>query len=74
MAYDIYEDTNDTTIPAGGEKSDEPKSEEKPIEEGKPIEEDKPKPKFSLQTKPSQPSLAGMGWRQRLMVAGGYVK
>ncbi|KAI5524192.1 phage tail repeat-like family [Trichomonas vaginalis G3] len=68
MAYDIYEDTNDTTIPASEVKSEEPKSDEKPIEEGKPKTEDKPKPKFS------QPSLAGMGWRQRLMAAGGYVK
>ena len=74
MAYDIYEDTNDTTIPASEVKSDEPKSDEKQIEEGKPQTEDKPKPKVSFQTKPSQPSLAGMGWRQRLMVAGGYVK
>ena len=55
-------------------KSGEPKSDEKPIEEGEPKTEDKPKPKFSFNTKPSQPSLAGMGWRQRLLVAGVYVK
>ncbi|KAI5502620.1 phage tail repeat-like family [Trichomonas vaginalis G3] len=74
MAYDIYEDVDDTTVPASEVKSEEPKSDEKPIEEEKPKTEDKPKPKFSFQTKPSQPSLAGMGWRQRLMAAGGYVK
>ena len=68
MAYDIYEDVDDTTIPAGEVQPEEPKSDEKQIEEGE------PKPKFSLETKPSQPSLAGMGWRQRLMVAGSYVK
>ncbi|KAI5492967.1 phage tail repeat-like family [Trichomonas vaginalis G3] len=66
MAYDIYEDVDDTTVPASEVKSEEPKSDEKPIEEEK--------PKFSFQTKPSQPSLAGMVWRQRLMAAGGYVK
>ncbi|KAI5542039.1 hypothetical protein TVAGG3_0061450, partial [Trichomonas vaginalis G3] len=52
MAYDIYEDVDDTTIPASEVRSDEPKSDEKPIEEEKPKTEDKPKPKFSFQTKP----------------------
>ena len=74
MAYDIYEDVNDTTVQASEVKSNEPKSDEKTIEEGEPKTEEKPKPKVSFQTKPSQPSLAGMGWRQRLMAAGGYVK
>ncbi|KAI5522867.1 hypothetical protein TVAGG3_0585580 [Trichomonas vaginalis G3] len=74
MAYDIYEDVDNTTVPASRVKSEEPKSDEKPIEEEKPKTEDKPKPKFSLETKPSQPSLAGMVGVKDLWQQVGYVK